>query len=135
MPSSPAAQNTYHQSSIQFPSPSSFSLLPELHTILSRLSALQQQSINAASPTFPADNPIEPKDLASHVYPLKQRLAKARAMVHILPDVERSVSEQEQEIKMLERKVEALKGRLADLGGIAEQGRSGADTVMEGLGR
>lgn len=56
-------------------------------------------------------------------------------MVHILPDVERSVSEQEQEIKMLERKVEALKGRLADLGGIAEQGRSGADTIMDGVGR
>lgn len=89
--------------------------------------------------------PIDAKELPAHVYPIKQKLVKARAAVLTLPDLDRSVEEQEVEMRQLQREVALLKARLAKLGGIA--GRSAAaapvaapkgsnsvaDTAMQGV--
>ena len=54
-----------------------------------------------------------------------------------LPDIGRSIWEQEVEIAGLERRCEALRGRLRELGNIAaeglERGKGGEDEVMEGV--
>lgn len=47
---------------------------------------------------------------------MKIKIQKARAAVEGLPDVERTVEEQEDEILELEREVERLKGAVRRLG-------------------
>lgn len=163
-----------------FPSPSTFSILPDIYLLIARLNILQTQpQTQSSSQNGPASSqpsaqsqsqphpqpapatqqasqptststtssssqppfiasfpPLDTKDLPSHIYPIKQRLAKARAAVSSLPDVERTVEEQEREIAKLERVVIALRGRLELLGRIAksreQEGESG-DVVMKGM--
>lgn len=54
-----------------------------------------------------------------------------------LPDIGRSIGEQEVELGELEKRCEALRGRLRELGNIAaeglERGQGGEDEVMEGV--
>lgn len=86
--------------------------------------ALTTRHIQTSGPT------IDAKELPAHIYPIKQKLAKARAAVSTLPDLDRTVDEQEAEIRRLLRDVALLKARLAKLGGIA--GGSSAATAAEG---
>ncbi|OAG38793.1 hypothetical protein AYO21_06988 [Fonsecaea monophora] len=72
---------------------------------------------------------LDLKDLPAQVYPLKQRLAKARAAVTALPDMDRTVAEQEDEIRRLERMIKGLKGRLARLGEVAAE--AGSEQVRD----
>ncbi len=117
-----------------FPAPPTFSLLPEIYILLARLSLLHQPNGHTANtqipPTILTTPLLETKDLPAQIYPLKQKLAKARAAVAVLPDLERTVEEQEGEIARLEGMVRGLKGRLGVLGGIA---RSKEDVVMGGV--
>jgi len=83
---------------------------------------------------------ISTKELPTLTHPIKQKIAKARAAVQALPDVERSVAEQEDEIRMLEARVVALKRRLVELGIIAGRGGDGevvkreqGDVIMSGV--
>jgi formylmethanofuran dehydrogenase subunit C len=55
------------------------------------------------------------------MYPLKQRLAHAREAITALPDVERTVEQQEVEIRNLQRMAKSLRQRLAALGDIARK--------------
>lgn len=79
------------------------------------------------------------KELPAHVYPIKQKLGKARAAVAALPDLDRSVEQQDVEIRQLERQVALLKARLAKLGAIAATSAAPAgpgvpgDTAMQGV--
>ena len=57
------------------------------------------------------------------MYPFKQKLAKARASVSALPDVDRTVKEQQVEIRRLEAMIRALRARLELLGEIARDRR------------
>ncbi|KEF62675.1 uncharacterized protein A1O9_00648 [Exophiala aquamarina CBS 119918] len=80
---------------------------------------------------------IDAKELPAHIYPIKQKLVKARSAVSTLPDLDRTVDEQEAEIRLLLRDVALLKARLAKLGGIAcggvTAGTGGAvDASMQG---
>ncbi|OAP65488.1 hypothetical protein AYL99_01460 [Fonsecaea erecta] len=84
----------------------------------------------ATAPIFHGAPLLDLKDLPAQIYPLKQRLAKARAAVTGLPDVARTVEEQEAEIHRLERMVKGLRGRLGLLGEMAISGSgSGLDVV------
>jgi hypothetical protein len=77
---------------------------------------------------------LDIKDLPAQVYKIKQRLEKARAAVSALPDIQRSLEEQEREIQDLERHVGLLKGRLHKLGRIATATKqTEVDSVMEGV--
>jgi len=148
-------QPTTHPDIPPFPSPATFAILPDIYLLIARLSILQVQPNTAAEPVTAAaassapsshylvtGPPLEPKDLPSYVYPIKQKIAKARAAVQALPDVERSVRDQEREIALLERRVESLTGRLAKLGAIAGESevkaepggtRTEQDVVMQGV--
>lgn len=78
------------------------------------------------------DNPsIEVRDLPAHVYGIKKRIAEAKDFVNLrIPDVERSIEEQQAEMRDLQARCHGLRGRLAELGAIAGNGN---DTVMSGV--
>ncbi|OCT53083.1 hypothetical protein CLCR_10940 [Cladophialophora carrionii] len=137
------------------PSPSTFSVLPDIYILLARLNLLHQPQLNGHSQSSQTQGPstqhlpsqthaaatgsqipasilngaslLDLKDLPGQIYPLKQKLARARAAVEELPDVERTVEEQEAEIRKLAATATALKTRLAGLGAIA---REKADVEM-----
>ena len=117
-----------------FPPPQTFAFLPDIFELLSRISLLlhQQsaaQKLTATSPASPPQtsplnplnlSPLELKDVPAAIYPLKQKIQKAReAVVAGMVDTSRSIGEQEAEIEALERRCKALSGRLGELGGRA----------------
>ncbi|KAG9780455.1 hypothetical protein KCU88_g3769, partial [Aureobasidium melanogenum] len=149
-----------------FPSPSTFSILPDIYLLIARLNILHQnppststsdptqsqtqtqaqsqsqsqtqlsatsnvvgaqtqtQQESSSNQTAPphhllTDTPLDLKDLPAQIYPIKQKLVKARAAVTALPDIERTVEEQEEEIRDLERTVGLLKKRLGLLAAVA----------------
>ena len=118
-----------------FPAPSLFSILPEIYLLISRLELLQQ-STGATLPTTPGGNssisPITLQELPAAIQPIKTQILKAKAAVQGLPDIERTVEEQNVEIKALEVRIARLKGRLAHLGRLAGRGKK-EDTVMTGV--
>jgi hypothetical protein len=118
-----------------FPPPSLFSVLPEIYLPISRLELLQQNP-GATLPTTPGGNsaisPITLQELPAAIQPIKTQILKAKAAVQGLPDIERTVEEQNIEIKALEVRIARLKGRLAHLGTLAGQGKK-EDVVMTGV--
>ena len=124
-----------------FPSPSTFSILPDLYILLARLAPLRQSATAQSNPsdltsltlTLSNEPPVNIKDLPTLIYPIKQKILKGKAAVQALPDIERSVMEQEEEIRMLEGRVKGLRGRLGELGEIAGRAtREGEERVMRG---
>ncbi|KAL8858395.1 MAG: hypothetical protein Q9178_005076 [Gyalolechia marmorata] len=91
------------------PPPSTFDIIPPLHTILSRLLL----SDPATSPASPSNNsnqdPLSPKDLAAAVSEVRARIARARSIIAEMRDSDRTVEEQREEI-------EELKAVLAKIG-------------------
>ncbi|KAK5225345.1 hypothetical protein LTR47_009407 [Exophiala xenobiotica] len=151
----PSATSPSHPDIPPFPPPSTFSILPDIYLLIARLNILQQattqtgssqgesssqsqqqQSQTQTSATQPPPHlqtggpALEIKDLPSQVYGIKQRITKAKAAVQVLPDVERSVEEQEREIRELQRTAGLLRGRLVKLAGIAAES---GDAVMKGV--
>ncbi|EXJ73746.1 uncharacterized protein A1O5_03508 [Cladophialophora psammophila CBS 110553] len=200
-PATSAAAANPHPDIPPFPSPSTFSILPDIWLLIARLNILHQQQqqqqqqqsqaqtnghngvhnytqqsqqqpssqqggqqpmsqpsqvpqqqphqtpstgpgpntvISAAPTTAPIFNGaalLDPKDLPAQIYPLKQRLARAREVVSALPDVDRTVGEQDDEIRALQGVVRGLKGRLGHLARIAAaQGDGGLSQEGEGKG-
>ena len=117
---------------LTLPPPQVFDLLPALYEILARL----DQSAPAAEPAADQDErdigahytnlqPLEPKDLPAAILPLKAQIRRGLKELEKLPDMERTVQEQEEEIAELEERIkrqqEMLK-RMASLGkGVEER--------------
>jgi hypothetical protein len=91
------------------PPAQTFDILPRLHVLLSRL--LPPQSTGYKDLT-----PLNPKDLETQAAEIKIHIQKAKAAVEQLPDVDRGIEEQEDEIRELERKVQSLKDVLRGIG-------------------
>ncbi|KAK4549155.1 hypothetical protein LTR36_007613 [Oleoguttula mirabilis] len=112
---------------LQLPTPQLFDILPALHETLAR--------IDHASPNDPlqsgtSDNelevvhyavlqPLDPKDLPTAILPLKAQMRKGLREVERLPDMERSVQEQDEEIAELEERIRRQEGVMAGLAGAA----------------
>ena len=146
-----SASTLSHPNVPPFPSPSTFSILPDIYILIARLNLLHQppsqtptnghnqshqQSAQAQTPQIPAPilngaPLIDTKDLPGQLYPVKQKLVKARAAVESLPDIERTVEEQEVEMRRLEGMVRALRGRLGMLGKIARGGEEGGGRILK----
>jgi hypothetical protein len=140
----PAEVPSTHPDIPTFPSAAVFTFLPEIFSLLSRVQKSQQarQQANgvstsplAAAPTTSpalttttsneASQPLELKDLPAAIYPLKQKIQKAREAVSVgMVDVDRSIDEQEREIRELEARCTLLKSRLGELG-VRAAGQSG----------
>lgn len=122
----------------QLPPPQVFDILPALHELLAR--------IDHASTSNPADvhdgstddsndigalytdlQPLEPKDLPAEVLQIKAKIRRALRELEKLPDMDRSVQEQEDEIAELEAKIEKQRAMVRRFGELAKgmQGRNG----------
>jgi len=104
-------------------SPDSIDTLPVLSALLSRLQTLTPNvgtgtsaspPGQAGSPSFaPSSNsPLAIKDVPSATDDLKHKLQKARVQVKELPDMQRSIGEQETEIRELEERITTQKAAL-----------------------
>jgi hypothetical protein len=128
---------------VQLPPPQTFDFLPPLHALLSRLllpsGGLQApapapgETTTAATGANPLSSPPVPaeashdenaingtghldiQELAAASGSIKVRIQKARAAVKELPDMDRSIKEQEQEIAELESRIEKMRGMLKGL--------------------
>jgi hypothetical protein len=59
---------------------------------------------------------LEAKDLPTAASAIKIRIQKARAVIESLPDVERTVEEQEEEMEELQYRIARLKSVIGDFG-------------------
>lgn len=71
-----------------------------------------------------APPPLDIKDLPTEASSIKIRIQKAQAVVESLPDVQRSVVEQEREIKELEHRISRLKSVISDFGRRADSAKT-----------
>lgn len=77
-------------------------------------SASVAADIAALGPNAPP--PLDAKDLPTEASAIKIRIQKARAVVEALPDVTRSVADQEREIEELEERIGRLRGLIGEFG-------------------
>ncbi|KZF24536.1 hypothetical protein L228DRAFT_98734 [Xylona heveae TC161] len=104
-PSSSAPTSPSTAPSSRLPPPQTFDILPPLHALLSRLAPPTTTTAAAAAGEYADQPPLEPHQLAAEASAIKIRIQKARAAVQSLPDMSRSVEEQEAEIRQLEERV------------------------------
>ncbi|KAL1800278.1 hypothetical protein ACET3X_000620 [Alternaria dauci] len=100
------------------PAPSTFDMLPDLHTLLKRILETPAQP-PAATPTpaqLAAEGPLEIQHVATAANDIRLKIQKARRAVAALPDMDRTCEDQEDEIKDLEARIARLKASLNDLG-------------------
>lgn len=96
--------------------------LPVLSAVLSRLQNLSSPSATAASPPTPSPSlaasgtgPLTIKDIPAATDQLKHKLQRARAQVKELPDIDRSIADQEEEIRELEERITKQKAAIESL--------------------
>lgn len=71
--------------------------------------------------TYSEPQPLEPKDLPAEVNAIKSKIRKALRELEKLPDMDRTVEEQEAEIKKLELKAAKQNEVLQRLGNVASR--------------
>lgn len=155
-PETPSKDATPSPQTVPFPPPQTFEVIPPLHGILLRLLSQKgtsggtaggapgattepaQQPLsaganngNTAPSLAPLDAtahpPLDVKDIPTATSSVKIRIQKARTVVEALPDVHRSVAEQQKEIDELVDRVARLRTVVADFGSRA--GAKHTDTV------
>lgn len=111
--------------------PDSIDVPSELATVLAR--------VRYAPSNDPSDtaNTIALRDLPAATDPLKHKLQSARAVLHTLPDITRTISEQEAEIQRVQAKIERQRATLLQLKQFglkfaAETAKADGDIQMSG---
>lgn len=103
------------------PPPCTFDFLPPLHHLLSRLLLPPlnppEQVPSAPHPLAPSSQPLEPKDVAKEAARIKQMIQNARLAVAELPDMDRTIEEQEAEMRELEERIEKQRDVLRGFAG------------------
>ncbi|KAL1602703.1 hypothetical protein SLS60_006124 [Paraconiothyrium brasiliense] len=114
----PTPAQAPQQATATLPPPSSFDILPDLHRVLSRLISTSIQPPGAApTPGQPsADGPLDIQQVSTAATEVKLKLQKARKAVMALPDIDRSIEDQQDEIEFLEARIAKLKSALQELG-------------------
>ncbi|KAK5126279.1 hypothetical protein LTR85_010515 [Meristemomyces frigidus] len=110
------------------PTPQLFDILPALHETLARLDhtptgladPLQLASVDDTAVYYADLQPLDRKDLPTAILPLKAQMRKGLREVEKLPDMERSVQDQEDEIAELE---ERIRRQEAVMQGLAQAAR------------
>lgn len=138
-------------------SPDAFSPLPPLSEILTRLrpppsssssaslnplaspAAASQPTPSAATPlpaTASSTGPLSLKEVPAATDPIKHRLQRARQQVKALPDIGRTVAEQEREIEELQARIREQKEVLKALREVGIRfGVNGVGDEGEGQGK
>lgn len=116
------------------PPPQDFDILPDLHKLLTRLTA--PPALPASTPGQAAkdkDGPLEIQQLPAEANAIKRKIQRAREKVMVLPDIDRSVEDQQEEMEHLERNIAELKTALRNLGQLHKQAEAtGGDASMTG---
>ncbi|KAK4896288.1 hypothetical protein LTR27_005810 [Elasticomyces elasticus] len=90
-----------------------FDILPALHEILARIEHNSQDAANAQSVLADGEiginytnlQPLDPKELPAAILPLKAQMRKGLKELEKLPDMDRLVEEQDEEIAELKMKI------------------------------
>ncbi|KAJ4388086.1 hypothetical protein N0V93_008691 [Gnomoniopsis smithogilvyi] len=90
-------------------SPDSIDVVSEAATIFARV------QYTPSADTADSANKIAPRDMPTATDPLKHKLQNARAALHTLPDITRTIPEQEAEIKLVQAKIERQRAALQKL--------------------
>lgn len=106
-----SASHQRDQAKPALPPPQTFDILPVVHELLARIDH-RQDLLDPAPDSDAADlgslyadlPPLEPKDLPTEVLQVKAKIRKALKELEKLPDMERSIADQEEEIKELEER-------------------------------
>jgi hypothetical protein len=117
---------------LSLPPPQTFDILPALHELLARIALHQGDSpFDTTSSTLSESVaegtsytelvPLAPKDLPTAVLEIKTRIRAALRAVEGLPDVDRSLEEQKEEIRELEERITRQKEVLAGLKNVGER--------------
>jgi hypothetical protein len=124
---------------LSLPPPQTFEILPPLHELLARVDAHQNQIPGAGHTSeftslddIPGDlgsayaelEPLNPKDLPTAALEIKGRIRNALREIGKLPDTDRSIEQQEQDIAELQEKIEKQKAvlqRLAEIARVMQQ--------------
>lgn len=135
-----------------FPTASDFTFLPELYLVISRLRELRNKpegvntSADGLTQVISHDSngsvsltrsdaqikPLETRELPAQTYVIKKGITHAKEIVRGLPDINRTIEQQEAEMKELRLSVAGLRQRLGELGQIARNDNV-QDTVMRGI--
>ncbi len=118
IPSAPPPSSTS-----TLPPPSTFDILPPLHGILSRLllpppqlpAGVAPATSPAADSSTASSDYLAPKYLGTATSEVKNKIQKARVAVQGMPDMERTVREQDVEIEELVSEVERLRSVITGL--------------------
>lgn len=116
------------------PPPATFDFLPDLHRLLNRLLAASSQGPAPTSTpglSVDEDGPLELKNLASEAQKLRNKIQRAQRAVLALPDIDRTIEDQEDEIQDLEARIAGLKSALQRLGQSPKDAED-EDTSMTG---
>jgi predicted RNase H-like nuclease (RuvC/YqgF family) len=122
------AQQSHAQ--VQLPPPQTFDILPALHELLARIDhTTTSTDLTNQEPADPSDigalyselQPLEPKDLPTEVLEIKRKIRRALKELEKLPDMERSVEEQSEEIQALESRIARQKEMVTRLGLLARE--------------
>ncbi|KAK3637011.1 hypothetical protein LTR56_013907 [Elasticomyces elasticus] len=113
-----------------------FDILPALHEILARIEHNPQDAANAQSVLVDGEiginytnlQPLDPKELPAAILPLKAQMRKGLKELEKLPDMDRSVEEQEEEIAELKMKIKRQEEVMREMGrmGVIVKNRLGS---------
>lgn len=128
--SSAPATSQRTTASLNLPPSQTFDVLPALHELLARIDHGSNSSTDIQDPTtgdvedinalYPELQPLEPKELPTEVLQIKAKIRKATKVLEKLPDMERTVGEQNEEIEALEDRIKRQREMLAKLGQLAK---------------
>lgn len=124
---------------LQLPPPQSFDILPALHELLARIDHTSTDASALNDSIDPSESqgeigalytdlaPLEPKDLPVEVLQIKAKIRNALKELQKLPDMDRSVEEQQSEIEDLEDRIARQRAMIRKLGEVAKgvEGRMG----------
>ena len=133
--SAPQSQPQPPSSQLQLPSPQTFDILPALHELLARIDhgsiapttdpvtgipdQMQFDAEGDLGALYTELQPLEPKDLPTEVLQIKAKIRRAVKELEKLPDMERTVEEQNEEIEELEERIRRQKEMIRRLGELA----------------
>ena len=90
------------------PSPETLDILSALHELLNRTLPPVPGATNrpgAVQPDFPGQQPLDISQLAGEVSSVRARISRARREIEELPDMDRTVEDQEAEMTVLRERI------------------------------
>lgn len=116
---------------LNLPRPQTFDILPALHELLSRIDHASSDTNIPGLSDSPQDGgeigalytdqvPLEPKDLPNETLQIKTKIRNALKALEKLPDMDRTVEEQQLEIEELEERIARQRAMIVKLGEVAK---------------